>query len=255
MMLFIRSLLFNIWVYLGMAIIAVGLAPFGLWTRKGSYWVTRFYSRHMFWVMRHLLGITIEIRGPVPQEPCLLVCKHQSFADMMILQTTVPAAKFIIKQELRFAPFLGWYALRLGSVAVHRGKGGKALASMMAGIRKVQAESPGQIVIFAQGTRVPPGVEKPWKIGAWRLQEAFPELPCIPVALNTGLFWGKTDFLRPSGTMVLEFLDPIEHGLPAEEFLSTVETRIETACDALYAEAAAKGEGIDVQARVGARGA
>lgn len=248
MMLVLRSALFNVWVYVVMAVIGIGLAPVGLWSRAGSYWITRFYSRHMFWVMRHLLGIEVEVRGPVPTEPCLLVCKHQSFADMMILQCALPAAKFIIKQELRFAPFLGWYAMRMGVVPVHRGKGGKALASMMKGVRELQAKGPGQIVIFAQGTRVPPGVEKPWKIGAWRLHNAFPNMPCIPVALNTGLFWGKTDFLRPAGTMVVEFLDPVEPGLPAEDFLQTVETRIETACSALYVEAEAKGEGMDWRA-------
>jgi len=249
MMLYIRSLLFNIWVYVSMAIIGIGLSPIGLWSKDGAYWITRFYSRHMFWVMRHMMGIRIEVRGPVPTEPSLLVCKHQSFADMMIMQTALPAAKFIIKQELRFAPFLGWYALRLGVVAVHRGKGGKALASMMKGVRRMQDEGAGQVVIFAQGTRVPPGVKKPWKIGAWRLYDAFEDLPCIPVAMNTGLFWGKTDFLRPPGTMVVEFLDPMERGMNAEVFLETVETRIETACDALYDEAAAKGEGIDWRAR------
>lgn len=249
MRLFARSLVFNIWVYAAMAIIGVGLAPIGLWTRKGSYWVTRVYSRHMFWVMRHLLGIEIEVRGTVPAGKALLVCKHQSFADMMILQCALPAAKFVIKQELRFAPFLGWYAMRMGMVPVHRGKGGKALASMMKGIRKEQAHKEGQVVIFGQGTRTPPGVDRPWKIGAWRLYEAFPDMPCIPVALNTGLFWGKTDFVRPPGTMVLEFLDPVERGLKGEEFLEKVGGRIEAACEALYAEAAAKGEGIDWRGR------
>jgi len=248
-MLFARSLIFNIWVYVAMAIIGIGFSPYGLTSREGSYWVTRLYSRHMFWVMRHLLGITVEVRGPVPQGEALLVCKHQSFADMMILQCALPQAKFVMKRELLYAPFLGWYAMRMGVVTVHRGKGGAAVASMTRQFQEQQRQKPGQIVIFAQGTRVPPGVEKPWKVGAWRLYNTFEALPCIPVALNTGLFWGKKDFLRPPGTMVVEFLDPIDHGLPAETFLETVDTRIETACQGLYTEAAAKGEGIDWQAR------
>ena len=251
MTLWLRSALFNLWVYVAMTIIGIGLFPVAIWTRGGSYWITRVYSRHMFWVMRHLLGIEVEVRGRVPTEECLLVCKHQSFADMMILQCAVPAAKFVIKQELRFAPFLGWYAWRMGMVPVHRGKGGKALKDMTARLLDEQGKKPGQIVIFAQGTRVPPGVDKPWKIGAWRLYETFDHLPCIPVALNTGLFWGKHDFLRPPGTMVLEFLDPVEPGLKADEFLAEIGTKIEAACQDLYAEAAAKGEGIDWRAREG----
>ena len=249
MMLFIRSLIFNTWVYLSMAIIGIGFFPIGISSRAGAYWITRFYSRHMFWVMKHLLGITIEVRGKIPEGEALLVAKHQSFADMMIFQTALPAAKFVIKQELRYMPFLGWYALRLGSVAVHRGKGGAAVASLMRQTLDEQKKKPGQIVIFAQGTRTPPGVERPWKVGAWRLYQTFEHLPCIPVALNTGLFWGKKDFLRPPGTMVVEFLDPLEKGLDAEPFLAEVGGRIEAACDDLYAEAAAKGEGIEWQSR------
>ncbi len=249
-MLFLRSLLFNAWVYISMAIYGIGLLPIGMWSREGAYWVMRAYTRHVFWVARTLLGLTFEIRGPVPKGEALLVCKHQSFVDMMLLQVTLSQAKFVMKRELLWAPFLGWYAARVGTVSVRRGKGAAAIASMTRQFIAEQTAKPGQIVIFAQGTRVPPGVEKPWKIGAWRLYNTFEELPCIPVALNTGLFWGKKDLLRPSGTMVLEFLDPIEHGLSAEAFLETVETRIETACTALYDEAAAKGEGIDWRARL-----
>lgn len=243
-MLYLRSLLFTIWVYVAMAIYGIGLLPIGMWSRDGAYWVMRAYSKHIFWVARNLLGLTFEVRGPIPQGEALLVCKHQSFVDMMILQVTLSQAKFVMKHELRWAPFLGWYAARVGTVSVKRGKGGSAVASMTRQFVAAQADKPGQMCIFAQGTRVPPGVEKPWKIGAWRLYNTFEHLPCIPVALNTGLFWGKKDLLRPPGTMVLEFLDPIEHGLSAEEFLNTVETRIETACEALYAESAARGEGI-----------
>jgi len=243
-MLYVRSLLFSVWVYVSMAIYGIVLLPVGMWSREGAYWVMRAYSRHVFRVARTLLSLTVEVRGPIPQGEALLVCKHQSFADMMILQVALPQVKFVMKQELRWAPFLGWYAARVGTVLVKRGKGGSAVASMTRQFVAAQAAQPGQMCIFAQGTRVPPGVEKPWKVGAWRLYNTFEHLPCIPVALNTGLFWGKKDLLRPPGTMVLEFLDPIEHGLPADEFLKTVETRIETACEALYAEAAARGEGI-----------
>jgi len=248
-MLFVRSLIFNIWVYVSMAIFGIGLLPIGMWSREGAYWVMRAYTRHVFWVARHLLGLKVEVRGAVPKGEALLICKHQSFADMMILQVTLEQAKFVMKQELRWAPFLGWYAARVGTVSVRRGKGASAIASMNRQFIAEQEAKPGQMVIFAQGTRVPPGDEKPWKVGAWRLYNTFEHLPCIPVALNTGLFWGKRDFLRPPGTMVLEFLDPIDHGLPADVFLKTVETRIETACDGLYLEADAKGEGIDWRAR------
>ncbi len=247
MMLFIRSLIFNIWVYISMAIYGIGLSPIGLTSRAGGYWVMKAYSRHVLWVARHLLGLKWEVRGTIPTEPALLISKHQSFIDMMMFMVALPQVKFVMKQELRWTPFLGWYAMRIGTVSVHRGKGGSAVASMTRQFLAEHEAKPGQITIFAQGTRTPPGVERPWKVGSWRLYETFAHLPCIPVALNTGLFWGKGSFLRPPGTMVLEFLDPIEKGLAAEPFLEGVGGQIETACEALYAEAAAKGEGIKWQ--------
>ena len=248
-MLFVRSLIFNVWVYIAMAIYGIGLSPIGLTSRAGGYWVMKAYSRHVMWVARHLLGLTWEVRGTVPAEPVLLVSKHQSFVDMMLFMIVLPQVNVVMKQELRWTPFLGWYAMRIGTVSVHRGKGGSAVASMTRQFLAEQAAKPGQISIFAQGTRTQPGVEKPYKIGAWRLAQTFADLPCIPVALNTGLFWGKGSFLRLPGTMVLEFLDPVEPGMEAEPFLADVGGRIEAACDALYAEAAAKGEGIAWQAR------
>jgi len=249
MMLFVRSLIFNIWVYVSMAIYGIGLLPIGMYSRDGAHWVMRAYSRHVFWVARHLLGLKWEVRGPIPEGEALLVAKHQSFADMMIFEIALEQAKFVMKNELRYAPFLGWYAVRVGTVTVKRGKGGSAVASMTRQFVTEQKARPGQLTIFAQGTRVQPGVERPWKVGAWRLYNTFEHLPCIPVALNTGLFWGKGSFLRHPGTMVVEFLPPVEHGKTADAFLGEVETRIETACDTLYAEAAAKGEGIDWQAQ------
>ena len=248
-MLFVRSLIFNVWVYISMAIYGIGLLPIGLTSRAGGYWVMKAYSRHVLWVAKHLLGLKWEVRGTVPTGEVLIVSKHQSFIDMMMLMVALPQVKLVMKQELRWAPLLGWYAMRIGTVSVHRGKGGSAVASMTRQFLAEQAAKPGQITIFAQGTRTPPGVEKPWKVGSWRLAQTFAHLPCIPVALNTGLFWGKGSFLRHPGTMVLEFLDPVDSGLEAEPFLAEVGGRIEAACNALYAEAAAKGEGIEWQSR------
>lgn len=246
-MLFLRSLIFNVWVYVWMAIIGVGLAPIGLVTRDGAYWVTKLYSHHVIWMMRVLCGIHYEVRGTPPEGEVLVVSKHQSFVDMILLHVVLDRTKYVMKSELLWAPFLGWYAMRMGTVAVKRGKGGAAVSSMTKAVA-AQAHKPGQITIFPQGTRVQPGMDAPYKIGSWRLYQTF-RLTCIPAALNTGLFWGKGSFLRPPGTMVVEFLEPVAPGMEAKPFIAEVEQRIETACQALYAEAAAKGEGIEWQSR------
>ncbi len=249
MMLFIRSLIFNVWVFVWMAVIGILCLPIGMWSRDGAYWVTKLYAKHVIWMQRVLLGITFEVRGTPPTDDVLIVSKHQSFIDMILLHVTVPRTKYVMKSELLWSPFLGWYAMRMGTVAVKRGKKGAAVSAMTAAIAK-QAHHPGQVSIFPQGTRIQPGVDAPYKIGAWRIYKAF-DFTCHPVALNTGLFWGKRSFLRPPGNMVLEFLEPIEPGLEAQPFMNLIEERIETACAAIYAENAARGEGIKWQPRNG----
>ena len=247
MMLFIRSLIFNVLVFVWMLVMGIVCFPISVLYKEGAQWSMKAYSKHVIWMMRVILGIDFEVRGTVPTEGNLVVSKHQSFVDMILLQDTLPRAKFVMKSELRWAPILGWYAMRAKTVAVKRGKGAAAIAAMTKAVAE-QADRPGQITIFPQGTRVQPGVDAPYKIGSWRLYDTF-NLTCVPAALNTGLFWGKRSFLRPPGTMILEFLDPIEPGMEAKPFIEAVERIIEPACEALYAEAAAKGEGIKWQSQ------
>ena len=150
----------------------------------------------------------------------LVAAKHQSFLDIMILFEALPRPKFIMKKELRWAPFLGLYALRIGSTPVARGDRSKAMKAMVE--HAGRATEPRQLVIYPQGTRVAPGARPPFKVGAGVLYERLGE-PCVPAATNAGVFWGRRSLYRRPGLAVVEFLPPIPPGLAVPEFMARLE--------------------------------
>lgn len=239
MMLWVRSIIFDIWLWVWMGILGILGAPLALWSKDGAYWVMGVYSRHVLWMLKHLCGIDYEIRGNVPTEKVLVASKHQSFIDNNLLFLQFPRIKMVMKQELKWAPVFGWYAMRIGAAPVARGKGKEAVEQMTRRLAAENAEG-GSLVIYPQGTRVSPDGHSRYKSGVWRLYNAF-NLPCVPVAMNTGLFWGRRTLLRYPGTMVVEFLDPISPGMEQEPFMALLEERIEAASNRLRDEARAKG--------------
>jgi 1-acyl-sn-glycerol-3-phosphate acyltransferase len=232
------SLLFIIQMYLAMAVIAVVFAPWALVSRHGARVACKTFCRWTIASLRLLTGLKSEVRGTPPAGEALIAAKHQSFLDIILIFNAVPAGKFIMKRELMFTPFLGQYALRIGCVPVDRGKRGAAIAKMKADVEAGSAE-PGQLIIYPQGTRVAPGATKPYKVGTGLLYEQLAQ-PCHPVAANVGLFWPKRGILRKPGLAVVEFLPPIAPGLPVAEFMTRLETDVETQSNRLMAEAGFK---------------
>ncbi len=225
------SLIFIVQMYLVMALAAVGFAIPALISRRGAFAGVHFYCNWVRVTARLLVGLRSEVRGPVPEGEVMIAAKHQSFFDIILLCSVLPRPRFIMKKELLWAPFVGQYALRIGCIPVDRGKRGAAIAAMK---RAAAAGSafPGQLVIYPQGTRVAPGVAMPYKIGAGLLYDQMGQT-CVPVATNVGLFWPKKGILRKPGLAVVEFLDPIAPGRPVAEFVTTVETTVEAASNAL----------------------
>lgn len=231
----VLSLIFIVQMYLAMAVLAVVFAPWALFSRNGAFVAAHTFCRWVRFTARILCGLRSEVRGRPPTGEVVIAAKHQSFFDIILIFAAVPRAKFIMKRELMFAPFLGQYALRIGCVPVDRGKRGAAIARMKADVAKGAAE-PGQLIIYPQGTRVAPGVKKPYKVGTGLLYEQLGQ-PCVPVATNVGLFWPKRGILRKPGLAVVEFLPEIAPGLPVPEFMQRLEREIETHSDRLLAEA------------------
>jgi 1-acyl-sn-glycerol-3-phosphate acyltransferase len=232
---FVRSLIFNVSIYVAMLVIALAYFIPALVSRDWAHRACHAWCGYVRWALRVIVGLETEVRGVPPTGEVVIAAKHQSFLDIVVIYSSVPRGKFIMKRELMYAPMLGQYALRIGCVPVNRGKRGAAIEQMKRDVEKGRVE-PGQLIIYPQGTRVAPGDKRPYKVGTGILYEQLGQ-DCVPVATNVGHFWPKRGVLRKPGVAVVEFLEPIPAGLPVKDFMGTLEERVETRSDELLAEA------------------
>ena len=188
------------------------------------------------WLLRVLCGIKVEVRGleRVPEGPLLVASKHQSLWETFGLLPLFDYPTFVLKRELLWIPIHGWFSMKFGMIGVDRTAGPVALRNLIAQARRAIADGR-QIVIFPEGTRRPPGAEPDYKPGAAALYTSL-DVPCLPVALNSGICWPRRQFLRHPGTIVVEFLEPIPPGLNRKAFAAELEGRIEPACARLLEE-------------------
>jgi 1-acyl-sn-glycerol-3-phosphate acyltransferase len=232
---FIRSLIFNILFYpifLFWAIIALPtlVLPRAALLRVASWW-----AKTNILLMRLVCGIKVEFRGAekIPKGPLLVASKHQSMWETISLLHFFDAPFFVLKRELRRIPLFGLFLIKADMIAIDRKAGGRALMAIMKrAIAEVRRGR--QFVIFPEGTRTAPGAPPDYKRGVIQIY-ADCGVPCLPVALNSGLFWPRRTFMRYPGTLVVEFLDPIPPNLPREEFFNRLRSVIEEASDRLVA--------------------
>lgn len=235
---YIRSVIFIIIMYIWMPVLGIlGAIPAAL-SRDWAYKTIQMYCQHVLWLMKVLCGITYEVRGKIPSDDVIVASKHQSFLDVILHTHILHRVNFVMKRELKWAPILGFYAMRIGAAPVKRGDKAKAVTQMMKGVERKGGDET-QLVIYPQGTRVPPGAHKPYKVGAAVICERLGK-PCIPAATNAGVMWPKRGFLRKPGVAVIEYLPAMPVDLNLEDFTKELETRIETASDALMNEAGFK---------------
>ncbi|QGX97266.1 1-acyl-sn-glycerol-3-phosphate acyltransferase [Roseovarius faecimaris] len=231
----IRSLLFVGQAYFMMLPLGLLFLPWALVSRKGALTACKSWCVWIRWTASWMVGLRTEVRGTPPADEVMIAAKHQSFLDIILIFHSVPAGKFIMKRELLKAPILGQYALGIGCVPVDRGKRSQAIKKMVADVAKGK-QQPGQLIIYPQGTRIPPGVSAPYKIGTGVLYDELGQ-DCVPVATNVGLFWPKRGIMRRPGLAVVEFLPRIKAGLDKEDFMARLEDEVETASDRLMREA------------------
>ena len=230
-----RSLIFNVQMYVMMAIMGILFFPLALVSRKGAIWTCKTWCRWVMWTARWMVGLKCEVRGKVPEGEVMIAAKHQSFLDIIMIYQAIPAGKFIMKRELLWTPFVGQYAKRVGCVPVARGRRGAAIKKMVADVARGQ-EIPGQLVIYPQGTRVAPNKYLPYKVGSHVLYSELGQ-PCVPAATNVGVFWPRKGVLRKPGLAVVEFLDPIAPGRDRAAFLAELEEKVEHRSQELMLEA------------------
>ncbi len=231
----VRSLIFNIQMYVAMLVIGILYLPAAIWSREGAIAACHTYCRYIRWSASWMIGLKCEIRGEPPTDEVMVAPKHQSFFDVLMIYGALPRGKFIFKAILKYAPIIGQFGLRIGCIPVDRGKRGQAIKKMVADVKAGRA-LPGQLIIYPQGTRIAPGVKAPYKVGTGALYREL-EQPVVPVATNVGVFWPKRGVMRKQGTAVFAFLPRIEPGLDVPEFMARLEHDIETACDLLNKEA------------------
>lgn len=239
-MLVLRSLLFNLLFYANLVgMMLVGL-PTLLMERHAVYGLARYWRRSSLWLARVICGMKVEYRGEanIPAGALIIAPKHQSIWETFALVDHFDDFSFVLKRELIMIPFFGWYLKAAKQVAIDRSKGRSSLAQVSAAARRLMAENR-QLFIFPEGTRRPVGAPPSYRFGVAQVYGKT-GARCLPVALNSGLFWARRSFLRRPGTVVVEFLPVIEPGLDKQEFLKVLTERIETATERLVDEAIAK---------------
>jgi 1-acyl-sn-glycerol-3-phosphate acyltransferase len=231
-----RSLLFNVVFYINISVRMIVALPTILLPYSFLLGVLRRYAGSTLWFLRVICGIGVEWRGreKLPQGACIVACKHQSVWETFALFMVLPDPTYVLKRELMQLPLFGWLATKARMIPIDRGSHAKALTGMLAAARREAARGR-QIVIFPEGTRRPPGAKPHYLPGAAFLYADL-GLPCVPIALNSGLFWPRHSWLRRPGTVVAEVLDPIPAGLDKREFLTRLQSAIEQATARLVAE-------------------
>jgi 1-acyl-sn-glycerol-3-phosphate acyltransferase len=232
----IRSLLFNVLFYLNLLAYMIAALPTFVLPRRCLMEIAKSWGRTNLWLLRLVCGTRVEFRGleKIPRGACIVAAKHQSTWETFALLTLFDDPTFIIKRELMWIPLFGWFTMKGQMIPVDRGARGQALAGMTARARDELARGR-QIIIFPEGTRRQPGAEPKYKFGVAHLY-AETGTVCVPIALNSGLFWSRRALRRYPGTVVAEVLDPIPPGVPKEEFLVRLERVIEEATDRLVAQ-------------------
>ena len=255
-MLVLRSLLFNILFYINLVVLVLTGAPRMLMGRQAVLDLARLWGRTSLWLARVVVGMRFEARGleNIPDGPLIVAAKHQSIWETYVLTLFLKDFSYVLKRELTWIPFFGWYLIAGEQIAIDRSKGSSALGQVSAAATQLLAEGR-QLFIFPEGTRRPAGAPPAYKFGVAHVY-ATTVARCLPVALNSGLFWARRSFLRRPGTVVISFLPVIEPGLPTREFLAELQNRIETETDRLNAEAVAKNPALaDVLAQGATLGA
>ncbi len=239
-MLILRSLVFNIAFYVNLIAIMIGGLPAMLSGRAAILELARVWARSSLWLLDKICGMKIEFRGleHLAQNGSIIAAKHQSMWETFVLTLQVRDFTYILKRELTLLPLFGQYLTRSNQIAINRASRGAALKDLVQQAGAAIGEGRA-IFIFPEGTRRPAGAPPLYKSGVTHLYAAT-RAPCVPVALNSGLFWPRRTFLRRPGTVVVEFLPAIPAGLPNAEFARTLQDRIETASNRLIAEALAK---------------
>jgi 1-acyl-sn-glycerol-3-phosphate acyltransferase len=236
----IRSLLFYA-LFLGqtviLAIIVGGQAVILKRPTAFGWAIARYWGQSNLFLLRWITGIRTRVTGTenIPAGPCIIAAKHMSDWDIFAILPHASPPAFVAKKELMDIPFFGWAAKSFDTIRIDRSRGGDAIPLMLADARRAIGRGC-RIIIFPEGTRKAPLAPHDYRFGVARLYDAL-GVPVVPVALNSGLFWGRQSPVLWPGRATARFLTPIPPGLPTAEFHARLVEEIEGATNTLILEA------------------
>jgi len=247
-LIFLRSLVFNVLFYFVLVLWLLFAIPTFLMPRRAILAVAGWWAKSSILLMRIVCGTKVEFRGveKIPQGPLIVASKHQSMWETFALLQFFDQPLYILKRELTWIPFFGWYTMKAAMIDVERAAGARALRDMVRRAAKAVREGR-QLIIFPEGTRRPVEAPPHYKHGVAQIYKDS-GVACMPVALNSGLFWPRRTFMRYPGTIVVEFLDPLPPGLSRDEFITRMSGAIEDATDRIVK--AAREEQVQLFGRV-----
>ncbi len=236
-MFFFRSVLFNVFFMVLHAALVVGMVVLLPFPRRWMQVTVRIWTNVLRVGLKLIVGLELEVRGRdnLPQGACVIASKHQSALDTFVFYLLLNDPNYVMKKELMRIPVWGWHARKCGAISIDRDGGAGALKQML---RDIEDRMKGnrQVILFPEGTRTAPGTRHPYNPGIAAVYTRI-TAPVVPVALNSGLFWGRRSFNKKPGVITVEFLPPMPPGLDRGPFMSELENRIETATEKLVAEA------------------
>ena len=241
----IRSLVFYLYFFVHTAILAIIVTISAMITRgqrsNFAWGIGLYWGAANLFVLRWIVGIRTRVEGVenIPEGGCIIAAKHMSDWDIYAILPHTKRPAFIAKKELIAIPFFGPAAKSLDTISIDRSRKGDAITGMTDDAR-LAIKKGCRIIIFPEGTRKPPLADPDYRFGTARLYAAL-NVPVVPVALNSGLFWPRRSLILWPGTATARFLPAIEPGLRAEEFHKTLSARLERETNALILEAARKG--------------
>ena len=231
----IRNFLFSLFFFTGIILISLLFLPAIFLPRN----IVLFGGKVMgYWVsfcLQIFLSTKIIVKGReniIENKKFFIAASHQSMFETFFLQTIFNSPVFILKKELLMIPLFGWYLKKIGSISIKRNKVSKENLGFFDDISKQINSSDRPLIIFPQGTRLPPEDRTPFKKGSSRIYEEL-KISCQPIAINSGNTWPKKGLKKINTILTISILKPIEPGLEKEIFLKELESAIYTELDIL----------------------
>lgn len=237
-----RAILLTAILYPSLVLWMLVCLPVLAMPRSAMTALTKAWSHYFLFLCRILAGIHVEVRGRdlLPKGPYLVASKHQSIWETFALLHLFPDPCFILKEDLAFIPIFGWYIKKMRNVPIDRKGGSRTLTKLIRVAHdEIRRDGGRQIVLFPEGTRRPPGAEPQYRFGIAALYSGL-DVPCVPVGLNSGLYWPRRSLRLRQGTIVIDILAPIPPGMQRDAFFERIQSDIETSSNRLMAASAAE---------------